>query len=92
MTEGKKSFDVAMSESKNELEGLRMQLNDLMVKFGLRTLRTYQTGKSYPLKAMEIRSLVKYEMDNVIADLSQPENIESIVKRTALEWERQQQE
>jgi hypothetical protein len=90
MTEGKKSFDVAMSESKNELEGLRMQLNDLMVKFGLRTLRTYQTGKNYPLKAMEIKSLVKYELDNVIVDVSQPDNIESIIKKTALEWEKQQ--
>ena len=91
MTEGNKSFDEAMSESKNELEGLRMQLNDLMVKFGLRTLRTYQTGKNYPLKPMEIKSLVKYELDNVIVDVSQPDNIESIIKRTALEWEKQQQ-
>jgi hypothetical protein len=91
MTEEKKSFDEVMSESKNELEALRMQLNDLMVKFGLRTLRTYQTGKNYPLKPMEIKSLVKYEMDNVIADLSQPDNIESIIKKTALEWEKQQE-
>jgi hypothetical protein len=91
VTEGNKSFDEAMSESKNELEGLRMQLNDLMVKFGLRTLRTYQTGKNYPLKPMEIKSLVKYELDNVIVDVSQPDNIESIIKRTALEWEKQQQ-
>jgi hypothetical protein len=92
MAEKKKSFDEAMSESRNELLDLRIQLNDLMVKFGLRALRTYQTGKNYPLKAMEIKSLVKYEMDNVIADLSQPDNIESIIKRTALEWEKQQQE
>ena len=91
MTEEKKSFDEAMSESKNELEGLRMQLNDLMVKFGLRALRTYQTGKSYLLKPMKINSLVKYEMDNVIADLAQPDNIESVIKKTALEWQKQQQ-
>ena len=88
MAEGNKSFDEAMSESKNELEGLRVQLNDLMVKFGLRTLRTYQTGKNYPLKTMEIKSLVRYEMDNVIADLSQPDNIESIIRKTALEWKK----
>ena len=91
MAEWNKSFDAAMSESKNELEGLRVQLNDLMVKFGLRALRTYQTGKSYPLKPMEIKSLVKYELDNVIADLSQPENIAAIIRKTALEWEKQQQ-
>jgi hypothetical protein len=90
MAEGDKSFDEAMSESKNELEGLRAELNDLMVKFGLRTLRTYQTGKSFPLKPMEVKSLVKYELDNVIVDLSQPDNIELIIKKTALEWEKQQ--
>ena len=91
MTEEKKGFDQAMSESKNELEALRTALNDLMVRFGLRTLRTYQTARKVPLKRGEIGSLVKYEMDNVIADLSQPGNIETIIKRTALEWERQQQ-
>jgi hypothetical protein len=91
MAEGNKSFDEAMTESKNELESLRAELNYLMVKFGLRALRTYQTGKNYPLKTMEIKSLVRYEMDNVIADLSQPDNIESIIKKTALEWEKQQQ-
>jgi hypothetical protein len=91
MTGENKSFDEAMSSSKNELEVLRVQLNDLMVKFGLRALRTYQTGKNYPLKPMEIKSLVKYELDNVIADVAQPDNIEAIVKKTALEWEKQQQ-
>jgi hypothetical protein len=91
MAERNKSFDEAMYESKSELEALRMQLNDLMVKFGLRTLRTYQTGKNYPLKPTEIKSLVKYELDNVIADLSQQDNIESIIKKTALEWQKQQE-
>jgi hypothetical protein len=90
MTEEKKSFDEAMSESKNELEALRAALNDLMVRFGLRTLRTYQTARKEPLKRGEIGSLVKYEMDNVMADLSQPGNIEAIIKKTAIEWERQQ--
>ena len=90
MTNENKSFDEAMSESKSELQGLRVQLNDLMVKFGLRTLRTYQTGKNYPLKPMEIKSLVKYEIDNVIADLSQSDNIEAIIKKTELEWEQEQ--
>jgi hypothetical protein len=91
MAEGNKSFDEAMNASKNELEGLRVQLNDLMVKFGLRTLKTYQTARKEPLKPSEIGSLVKYELENVIADLSQPDNTESIIKKTALEWEKQQE-
>jgi hypothetical protein len=91
MSEGNKSFDEAMSKSKGELEALRAELNDLMVKFGLRALRTYQTGKNFPLKPMEIKSLVKYELDNVIADVAQPDNIEAVIKKTALEWEKQHQ-
>jgi hypothetical protein len=38
--EKSKSFDEAMSKSKSDLEALRAELNDLMVKFGLRALRT----------------------------------------------------
>jgi hypothetical protein len=91
MTEEKKSFDEEMSKSKNELESLRAELNDLMVKFGLRALRTYQTGKSFPLKPMEIMSLVKYELDNVIADVAQQDNIEAVIKKTALEWQKQKE-
>ena len=91
MIEGNKSFDEAMSESKNELESLRAELNDLMVKFGLRALRLYQTGKNFSLEPMEIKSLVKYELDNAIADMAQPDNIEAVIKKTALEWKKQQQ-
>jgi hypothetical protein len=91
MTEENKSFDEAMSNSKNELEALRTELNEVMVKCGLRALRLYQTGKNFPLKPMEIKSLVKYELDNVLADLTQPNNIEAIIQKTALDWEKQQQ-
>lgn len=91
MSEENKNFDDAMSKSKNDLEALRAELNDLMVKFGLRALRTYQTGKNYPLKLNEIKSLVKYELDNVIADAAQPNNIEAIIKKTAQEWQKQQE-
>ena len=90
MTGEKKSFDKAMSESKNELEALRAELNDLMVKFGLRALRLYQTGRIEPLKRNEITPLVKYELNNALADLAEPSNIEAIIKKTAAEWEKQQ--
>jgi hypothetical protein len=89
--EKSKSFDEAMSKSKSDLETLRAELNDLMVKSGLRALRLYQTGKSFPLKPVEIKSLVKYELDNVIADVAQQNNIEAIIKKTALEWQKQQE-
>jgi hypothetical protein len=96
MTEEKKTwnsenFDQAMKESRNELEDLKMQLQNLMVKFGMRALKTYQAARNEPLRPIEIKSLVKYEVESAIADLSEPNNIDSIIERTKLEWEKQQE-
>jgi hypothetical protein len=94
MTEKKKmstseSFDKLMKESRDELVNLRMQLQSLMVKFGLRALKTYQAARNEPLRPIEVASLVKYELENAIADLSEPNSIDSIIKQTRLEWEKQ---
>ena len=94
MTEKKKmsaseSFDQLMKESRDELVDLRMQLQSLMVKFGLRALKTYQAARNEPLRPIEVASLVKYELENAIADLSEPNSIDSIIKQTRLEWEKQ---
>ncbi len=94
MTEEKKkldqtSFDQTMKESKNELEDLKLQLQNLMVKFGLRALKTYQAARNEPLRPNEINSLIKYELDSAIADLSDPKSIDSIIKQTKLDWEKQ---
>jgi ribosomal protein L29 len=96
MTEEKKmpaseSFEKLMKESRDELMNLRMQLQSLMVKCGLRALKTYQAARNEPLRPIEVASLVKYELDNVIADLSEPNSIDSIIKQTRLEWEKLQE-
>jgi hypothetical protein len=96
MTEEKKmpaseSFDQLMKESRDELVDLRMQLQSLMVKFGLRALKTYQAARIEPLRSIEVASLVKYELDNVIVDLSEPNSKDSIIKQTRLEWEKLQE-
>ena len=96
MTEKKKmpaskNFDQLMKESRDELVNLRMQLQSLMVKFGLRALKTYQAARNEPLRPIEVVSLVKYELENVIADLSEPNSIDSIIKQTRLEWEKLQE-
>jgi hypothetical protein len=83
------SFDKLMKESRDELVNLRMQLQSLMVKFGLRALKTYQAARNEPLRPIEVASLVKYELENAIADLSEPNSIDSIIKQTRLEWEKQ---
>lgn len=96
MTEEKKmpaseSFDQLMKESRDELVDLRIQLQSLMVKFGLRALKTYQAARNEPLRPTEVTSLVKYELDNVITDVSEPNSIDSIIKQTRVEWEKLQE-
>ena len=83
------NFDKTMKDSFNELGNLRKQLQDLMVKFGLRALRTYQAARKEPLRSTEIASLVKYEVNSAIADLSDAKSIDAIVKQTREEWQKQ---
>jgi len=95
MTEEKKpwdqgSFDQKMKDSQAELADLRMQLQNLLVKFGLRAVKTYQAARAEPLRSTEIERLVKYELDNVIIDLSAKDALNPIVKQARVEWEKQQ--
>ena len=85
------TFDQKMKESLDELSRLRMELQNLMVKFGLRALKTYQAARNEPLRPIEVASLVKYELENVIVDLSESNSIDSIIKQTRLEWEKLQE-
>ncbi len=85
------NFDQLMKDSRDELVDLRTQLQSLMVKFGLRALKTYQAARNEPLRPTEVASLVKYELENVIADLSEPNSVDAIIKQTRLEWEKLQE-
>ena len=94
MTEEKKqwnqeAFNQTMKESKSELEELKTQLQNLMVKFGMRALKTYQAARTEPLRPTEVKSLVKYEVDSAIIDLSNPKSIAAIIEQARIEWEKQ---
>ena len=82
------SFDQKMKESLNDLSSLRMELQKLLVKFGLRALKQYQAARNYPLRANEIARLVKYEIENAIHDVSEQDNKDEIIKQARLEWEK----
>jgi len=82
------SFDQKMKESLNELSSLRMELQNLLVKFGLRALKQYQAARNYPLRANEISRLVKYEIENAIHDVSEQDSKDVIIKQARLEWEK----
>ena len=95
MTEQKKdwnqgNFDEKMKQSQNELSELRIQLQNLLVKFGLRALRTYQAARTEPLRSNETERLIKYELQNVINDLSEKNALDPIIKQAKLEWEKEQ--
>jgi hypothetical protein len=80
-------FDKLMKESHDELQNLRVELQKLLVRFGMRALKTYQAARNEPLRPTEIASLVRYEIDNVIQDASEPSSKDSIIKQAKLEWE-----
>ncbi len=84
------SFDQRMQESQTELSELRTQLQNLLARFGLRALKTYQAARNLPLKPNEIESLVRYEIGNVAGDLSEESILAPIIKQVSLEWQKQQ--
>jgi hypothetical protein len=83
------TFDQKMKESLDELSRLRTELQSLLVRFGLRALKTYQAARNFPLRPKEIASLVKYEIENAIHDVMEQESKDAIIKRTKQEWEKQ---
>src|SRR3989304_7968068 len=84
------SFDQKIKDSQAEWADLRMQLQNLLVKFGLRAVKTYQAARTEPLRSAEIERLVKYELDNVLIDLSAKNALDPMVKQARLEWEKEQ--
>ena len=88
-TWNQENFDQLMKESHAELLNLRIELQNLMVKFGLRALKTYQAARNEPLRPTEIASLVKYEIENAIHDVSEQSSKDAIIKQAKIEWEKQ---
>ena len=80
------SFDKLMKNSKNELSELQNKQQKLMVQFSMRALRVYQATRPEPLRPGEVALLIKNELNNVIADLTAPANLENITKLVKEEW------
>lgn len=89
--ENSEKYAQTMKDSRSELEILRTELQNLMVKFGLRALKLYQTGTNESLQPMQMSYLIKYELTNAIQDLSAETSLEAIIKQTKEEWLKQQQ-
>jgi ABC-type Zn uptake system ZnuABC Zn-binding protein ZnuA len=83
-----KEYSQNMTALAKELETLRAELQNLMVRFGVRALKLYQTGTSEPLQSQQMSYLIKYELTNAIADLQDPKNMEGIINQTKEEWKK----
>ena len=79
-------FDNLMKKSKDQLGILRVELQNLMVKFGLRSLTLYQAARKEPLRSNEMNSIIKYELTSAMKDFVEPENLEKVIKLTKKEW------
>jgi hypothetical protein len=86
-----KEYSQTMTELASELETLRVELQNLMIRMGLRALKLYQTGTSEPLQTQQMSYLIKYELTNAIADLQDPKNMEAIISQTKEEWKKLRQ-
>ncbi len=80
-----------MTDRANELETLRKELQTLLVRFGLRALKLYQTGTPEPLGSPQMSYLIKYELTNVFADVQEPKMMEAIINQTKEEWKKLQE-
>jgi hypothetical protein len=83
-----KDYAQTMKELADELVTLRAEQQNLMVRFGLRALKLYQTGTTEPLANMQMSYLIKYELTNAIQDMSAPAYIDEIIKLAKEEWKK----
>ena len=81
-------FDNLMKQSKDQLSILRIELQNLMIKFGLRSLTLYQAARKEPLRPNEMNSIIKYELTSAIRDFSEADNLEKVVDLTKKEWKK----
>ncbi len=89
--EKSRAYAENMTERANELEALRAELQNLMIRFGLRALKLYQTGTPEPLLPTQMAYLIKYELTNVIADLQEKNTMDAIINQTKEEWKKLQE-
>ena len=93
MTEGNgmsnaNEFNNLMKQSKDQLGLLRIELQNLMVKFGLRSLTLYQAARKEPLRPNEMNSIIKYELNSVMKDFAEIDNMEKVIEVTKTKWKK----
>ncbi len=83
------AYSKTMNEAKDELTMLQEELNQVIVKFVLRSLRVYQSTRPEPLRPGEVALLVNNELKNVMYDLQAQPNLDALAKMAKEEWAKQ---
>lgn len=76
----------AMDESKEELMELHIRFFNLLVDFDLMALKTFQVAKSEPLNHIEIKKIVKKEMQIAIETFSRPDFVDLITEKAEFDF------
>jgi hypothetical protein len=82
----KKKMDKEMKDAKEEFIGLERELLNLMVKFSLRALKTFQAGKKEELNRLQINQIVTHEIECVINDLSSLQFMKLLTKKAEMDF------
>ena len=75
-----------MKDAKDEFMDLQRELFNLMVKFSLRALKTFQAGKNEELNRLQINQIVTHEVECIIGDLSRLQFMELLTKKVELDF------
>jgi hypothetical protein len=80
------AYSKKMTASKDELNLLQEELNNVIVRFVLRALRIYQSTRPEPLRVNEIALLVRNEIKNVLIDLNDQSSTDALAKLAKEAW------
>ena len=82
----KKRMEKAMEESKEELFELTKKLNDIIVDFCVRALKTFEAGRGKPLNPLQVNQVITKEVRHVLDQISDPEFIDIIVRKAEMKY------
>lgn len=82
----KEGIEKAMEEGKEEFLELSIKLNDIIVDFCVRALRTFEAGSGEPLNPVQVKQVITKEVKYVLEQISDPEFIDIIVRKAEIKY------
>lgn len=82
----KERLKKAMEEGKEEFIELTIKLNDLIVDFCMRALKSAETSKGEPLNPIQVEQMISYEIGAVLEQISDPHFMNLIIEKAKLKY------